>query len=103
MAQLATVLPNDCLSQCRGGPGYRTTIYDGATGYEARNKAWADTRRTYSLSFMGYASDVQPVTDLFVEAEGRFLSFLWTPPGGVQGSYRFGSDELSVESRATQV
>ena len=106
MAQLTTVLPGaesgGILTACRGGPGYRTTVYDGATGYEARNQAWADPRRTFSLTFMGRASDVQEVVDLFDEAKGRLYSFLWTPPGGAQGDYRFGSDELSVETRASQ-
>lgn len=103
MAQLATVLSNDWLTSCRGGATYKTTIYESAAGFEARNGIWATPRRSFSLTFTGYASDLADIVDLFDEAKGREQSFLWTPPGGTQGSYRFGSDELSNETRATQV
>jgi uncharacterized protein (TIGR02217 family) len=100
MAQLATVLANDYLETMRGGPGYRTTIYDGATGYESRNQVWVYPRRSYDLTFIGLEDEVQSVIDLFEEAKGRAFSFLWTPLGGAEGSYRFGSDELRVETIA---
>lgn len=99
MAQLATVLPGEesnTLAGAEGGVLWSTTVFDGSTGLEARYQAWTTPRQTWALTYIGLSADLADVLDLFNEAKGRGLSFLFTPPGGAQGDYRFGSDELRV-------
>jgi hypothetical protein len=101
MAQLATVLPtDDILSAADGGVTYSTTIYDGSTSLEQRNQNWTTPRQAWSLTYVGLVADIQPVVDLFDEAFGMALSFLFTPPGGVQGDYRFAQDQISPSYQA---
>jgi phage-related protein len=97
MAQLATVLSNDYLETARGGPTYRTTIYDGATGFEKRNRVWNTPRHAWTVTFIGLLAEVQSVLDLFDEAMGQGYSFLWTPPGYTEMSFRFDTDSLLVD------
>lgn len=102
MAQLATILPTEgLLSAADGGLTYSTTVFDGSTGLEGRNQVWTSPRQAWNLTYVGLASDVQPVLDLFNEAKGQAKSFLFTPPGGVQGSYRFATDEIRPSYQAS--
>ena len=102
MAQLATVLSNTHLMQASGGPTYSTTLFDGTTGVEARNKRWLTPRHTWSVTWKALLPDVQDIIDLFEDASGMHLSFLWAPPGYAQGDFRFATDilQISYESAA---
>ena len=103
MAQLATVLPNDHLAQATGGPTYSTIVFDGSTGVETRNKRWPTPRHAWNVTFRALTSDVQDIIDLFEDASGQHLSFLWSPPGYSQGDFRFATDVLQVTHNVSAV
>ena len=97
MAQLTAVLPNDHLLEgAQGGPRYFTTVYAGSTGVERRNVWWAIPRHHWSVQFGGLVEEIQPVIDLVEEAKGKGYSFLWTPPGYSEMSFRLDTDEPEV-------
>lgn len=101
MAQLSTVLPTDYLTGAEGGVTYSTTVYDGSTGLEIRNRNWPTGRHAWSLEYRGLLSEVQPVLDLFQSAGGMSKSFRFAPPGYVEGDFRFSSDEMKISYAAT--
>lgn len=97
MAQLTTVLDHTgLLNQAQGGPSYKTTIFDGATGLEKRTLVWATPRHLWQLVLKGKLTEFADLLDLFDEAKGQAYSFLWTPPGYAEGDFRFGVDQLSI-------
>ena len=97
MAQLATVLDHDgLLNAAQGGPSYKTTVFDGATGLEKRTIVWSTPRRVWQITLRGKLSEFTAFLALFDEAKGQAYSFLWTPPGYSQGDFRFGVDALAI-------
>jgi len=64
-----------------GGPERRTEIVTLATGHEARNAPWADSRRRYDAG-VGLASldDLARVVDFFEARRGQLHSFRWKDP-----------------------
>ncbi|GGB51019.1 glycoside hydrolase family 24 [Roseibium aquae] len=64
-----------------GGPERRTDIVPLATGYEARNARWADSRRRYDAA-TGIRSlqDLRAVMVLFEKARGRLSGFRYRDP-----------------------
>jgi len=64
-----------------GGPERRTDIVPLATGYEARNARWADSRRRYDAA-TGIRSldDLRKVMVLFEKARGRLTGFRYRDP-----------------------
>ena|SRR5215217_1709586 len=102
MAQLATLLVNEnaagvsLLASAEGGPTYSTTIFDGVTGVERRTVVWETPRHMWAVTFKGLLSDMEDLIALHTEAMGQGYSFLWTPPGYMEGSFRFAQDDLKI-------
>lgn len=104
MSQLATVLPTNNLTSASGGQTWSTTIYPGSTGLETRNRNWLNPRQTWTLNYVGYASELQPLFDLFAAAKGIWQSFKFTPPGSdIERDFRFDTDVLTIEVQPGQV
>ncbi|MFS0827591.1 phage tail protein [Pseudomonas phoenicis] len=59
------------------GDGYAQVSGD---GLNAEQDSW-------DVSFGGLNDEVAPI-QAFIKSHGGMRSFLWTPPGGVQGLYR---------------
>jgi len=64
-----------------GGPERRTDVVPLATGFEARNARWADSRRRYDAG-TGVRSieDLKAVLSLFETARGRLVGFRFRDP-----------------------
>lgn len=64
-----------------GGPERRTDVVPLATGFEARNARWADSRRRYDAG-TGIRSieDLKAVLALFEAARGRLVGFRFRDP-----------------------
>ena len=103
MAQLTTVLANTYLVAAQGGPEYSTTVFDGSTGVEHRNVGWSTPRHVWQVTFGGKLTELAAVQALHLEAKGQAYSFLWTPPGYSQGSFRFASDDLKINIHSSNV
>jgi phage-related protein len=102
VAQLSTVLQTAHLIGASGGVTFSTVVFPGSTGLENRNQRWGQGRQTWSLTWQGYLSELQPILDLFTEARGIAKSFKFTPPGYATGDFRFDSDILSVALQPSQ-
>ncbi|MTI43702.1 uncharacterized protein (TIGR02217 family) [Roseibium hamelinense] len=64
-----------------GGPERRTEIVDLATGHEARNARWADSRRRYDAATgIRSLNDLRDVLSLFEKARGRLSGFRFRDP-----------------------
>lgn len=96
MSQLATVLPTAYLTAASGGPVYSTVVFPGSTGLENRNTRWQNGRHTWALTWQGYVSEIRPVLDLFEASKGIWKSFKFSPPGYVEGDFRFDTDTLTI-------
>lgn len=103
MAQLTTVLPHVApggapyiLSEAEGGPAWHTTTHTAVSGKEKRIANRDVPRHRWNLTFMGTETQLAEVIALHAAAKGSALSFLWTPPGYPEGSYRFEADDLNI-------
>lgn len=75
------------------GDGYSQSTLDGING---RREQWP-------VSFRGGESYIQPIRS-FLDSHAGWSSFLWTPPGGVQGYYRCkGYDVIAHGGRGEKV
>lgn len=64
-----------------GGPERRTDVVSLASGREARNARWADSRRRYDAATgIRSLSDLRAVLDLFERARGRLYGFRFRDP-----------------------
>ncbi|MDR2326419.1 MAG: phage tail protein [Acidovorax sp.] len=59
------------------GDGYEQTAADGIN----------TAMQSWPLSFVGRTEYIAPIQSFF-DRHGSWMSFLWTPPLGIQGSYR---------------
>ncbi len=65
----------------RGGPERRTEVVQLASGQEARNARWADSRRRYDAgSGVRSLMDLRAVAGLFERARGRLYGFRFRDP-----------------------
>lgn len=78
MAFHAIRFPLDIALGARGGPERATDIVTLASGREARNSRWAQSRRRYNAGYgIKSRADMQAVLGFFEERRGRFHAFLW--------------------------
>lgn len=64
-----------------GGPERKTDIVPLATGFEARNARWSDSRRRYDAgSGIRSVDDLRQVVSLFEKARGRLVGFRFRDP-----------------------
>lgn len=64
-----------------GGPERRTDVVLLASGFEARNARWADSRRRYDASTgIRSLADLRAVLSLFEKARGRLYGFRFRDP-----------------------
>jgi uncharacterized protein (TIGR02217 family) len=64
-----------------GGPERRTDVVQLASGFEARNARWADSRRRYDASTgIRSLADLRTVLALFEKARGRLYGFRFRDP-----------------------
>jgi uncharacterized protein (TIGR02217 family) len=82
MAFFETEFPTTISYRALGGPGFSTTINEGFSGYEQRNRNWAYTRAKWTVSLMtpvNFAGDRQAFIDLlqsfFLNVGGRADAF----------------------------
>ena len=70
--------PDSISRGARGGPERRTQIVEMASGDEARNGSWADSRRRYDASYgVRKADDLAAVTAFFEARRGMLYGFRW--------------------------
>ena len=102
MAQLSTVLQTAHLIAAQGGIAWSTVVFPGSTGIETRNNRWQTGRQTWTLTWQGYLTELQPIVDLFNATRGIWKSFRFSPPGYSEGDFRFDTDQLQVAYQVGQ-
>lgn len=60
-----------------GGPMFRTTIFQSASGFEKRNIDWEEERNRYNISYVKTKTDYDELKSVFYAARARGYSFLF--------------------------
>jgi len=79
-----------------GTATYSTLKAKFGDGYEQHSADGINNKsQSWPVSFVGVAAYITPIRD-FLDARAGYQSFYWTPPLGVQGTYKAGTHSLKA-------
>lgn len=70
--------PTEISYGSKGGPSFRTTVFESEAGFEQRNREWAKARCRYDASYgITDKDNMKAVLDFFYNMGGKATGFRW--------------------------